>query len=99
MSCLHGEWREEDCAICVAENDTDEVDELRQAMRNLSSKYNELSVENERLRVCGNCFHSSSAICCEPLLLETDGDNYVETHGGRNSCHFKPSRWTGRGTQ
>lgn len=53
-----------------------------------------LEAANERLKVCGNCFHSSSAICCEPLLLETDGDNYVETNGGRHPCHFKPSRWT-----
>jgi hypothetical protein len=51
-----------------------------------------------RLKCCGNYFYSSSAICCEPQLLETDGDNYVETHGGRNPCHFTPSRWTRRET-
>lgn len=90
MSCPHGEWHEEDCAICVAENDTDEVDELRQAMRNLSSKYNELSVENELMKCCGNCEHHE---------YWGEGEDCKAVNGAVlvacfDPCHFTPSRWT-----
>jgi len=74
-------------------NELDDVQTTIGVIDGLRSRIAALEAENERLRVCGNCWAYGLAFsdCNDDPDEELPEGAEVEACG---PCHFTPSRWT-----